>query len=222
MNIPEIRLFRTPRNKDQILRFTGIPADKTVEESSLALLEECLSSLSKEAEGSIVFLRVPITWPSDAPSSGPSLQEDAQDRSDPSDQPVFYIADIPVASASLKKHLEGCQECLVLAATAGLTYDRLIHKNARLSPAKALWYQAIGASAIECILDAFCGEMEQKTGPMTSRFSPGYGDLPLTMQKDIFALLKPEKAIGLTLNDSLLMTPTKSVTAIIGIQVQKT
>ena len=49
------------------------------------------------------------------------------------------------------------------------------------------------------------------------RYSPGYGDLSLESQKQVFALLNPPKYIGVTLNDSLLMSPSKSVTGIIGI-----
>lgn len=49
------------------------------------------------------------------------------------------------------------------------------------------------------------------------RFSPGYGDLAIDAQKDIFALLDCERQIGLTLGDSLLMSPGKSVTAFAGI-----
>ena len=48
-----------------------------------------------------------------------------------------------------------------------------------------------------------------------------YGDLPLEMQKDIFNVLDCSKRIGLTLNESLLMSPSKSVTAIIGISKDK-
>ena len=48
------------------------------------------------------------------------------------------------------------------------------------------------------------------------RFSPGYGDLPLALQREVFAALDCPRRIGLTLSDSLLMSPTKSVTALIG------
>jgi 5-methyltetrahydrofolate--homocysteine methyltransferase len=50
------------------------------------------------------------------------------------------------------------------------------------------------------------------------RFSAGYGDLPLEYQKKIFDLLDPHTQIGLTLNDSYLMSPSKSVTALIGVE----
>ena len=50
------------------------------------------------------------------------------------------------------------------------------------------------------------------------RFSAGYGDLPLEYQRRIFDLLDPPTHIGLTLNDSYLMSPSKSVTALIGVE----
>ena len=49
------------------------------------------------------------------------------------------------------------------------------------------------------------------------RFSPGYGDLPLEVQRTLFSLLEPMRHIGLSLTDSLLMSPTKSVTAFVGL-----
>ena len=43
--------------------------------------------------------------------------------------------------------------------------------------------------------------------------------MPLESQRDVFELLKPEAKIGISLSDeSLLMTPSKSVTAIFGIR----
>ena len=54
------------------------------------------------------------------------------------------------------------------------------------------------------------------------RFSPGYGDLPLSMQTDIFRVLDCPRKVGLTLNNSLLMSPSKSVTAIMGIHKTET
>ena len=53
---------------------------------------------------------------------------------------------------------------------------------------------------------------------LTSRFSPGYGDLPLAMQQDVMEALDCGRTVGITLTDSLLMTPSKSVTAIIGMK----
>ncbi|MBR3893597.1 MAG: Vitamin B12 dependent methionine synthase activation subunit [Clostridia bacterium] len=127
-----------------------------------------------------------------------------------------------VASRSLAAHLAGCDRAVVFAATVGLEIDRLIAKYSRLSPARALCLQAIGTERIETLCDLLCASWKEAycaEGKRTrTRFSPGYGDLPLAMQSDIFRLLDAPKRIGLSLNDSLLMSPTKSVTAIVGIE----
>jgi len=117
-----------------------------------------------------------------------------------------------VRSKNLARHLQGANRTIIFAATLGVGIDRLITKYASLSPAKALMFQAIGAERIEALCDVLCKEIGAKR-----RFSPGYGDLSLDTQRNIFAVLECEKRIGLTLNNSLLMSPTKSVTAFVAI-----
>jgi len=121
----------------------------------------------------------------------------------------------------IAQRLRGAKYAIVFAGTVGLEIDRLILKEENVSVTKALFLQAIGAERIESLCDAFCEEIQKackgKGYYAGARFSAGYGDFPLEKQKDIFALLAPQKAIGLTLNDSLLMSPSKSVTAIIPI-----
>ena len=117
-----------------------------------------------------------------------------------------------VGSKDLKKHLEGCNKVILFVATVGIGIDRLIARYASVSPTKSLLFQAIGAERIEALCDEFNSEF------VGSRFSPGYGDLPLEFQKEIFKVLDCPKRIGLTLNESMLMSPTKSVTAIIGVK----
>ncbi|MBO5734083.1 MAG: Vitamin B12 dependent methionine synthase activation subunit [Clostridia bacterium] len=113
-----------------------------------------------------------------------------------------------VASGDLVKCLAGSNRVVLFGATVGSSLDRLIAKYSRISPSRALMLQAIGAERIEALCDAFC-----KESGCGVRFSPGYGDLSLQVQKKIFDILNCEKHIGLTLNDSLVMSPSKSVTA---------
>ena len=120
-----------------------------------------------------------------------------------------------VKSTSLAKNLEDCDRIILFAATTGIEIDRLIQKYSRISPSKAVILQAIGAERIESLCDIFCKDMAQQFS-LKPRFSPGYGDFPIELQKEIFAVLDCPRQIGLTLNDSMLMSPTKSVTAIIG------
>lgn len=127
-----------------------------------------------------------------------------------------------VRSRNLAGHLKGSESAIWFAATVGVETDRLIARYGHISPVKALMFQAIGAERIEALCDMFCADIskEYHTGAKT-RFSPGYGDLPLEAQKDVFTVLSPEKRIGLTLNDSLLMSPSKSVTAVVGLGGQE-
>lgn len=126
-----------------------------------------------------------------------------------------------IESKNLARNLSGCDKAIVFAATIGVGIDRLISKYSRLSPTKALCFQAIGAERVEALCDEFCEKMKseyEKNGErLKPRFSPGYGDLTLATQKMIFALLDCPKRIGVTLGDTLLMSPSKSVTAFVGI-----
>ena len=124
-----------------------------------------------------------------------------------------------VRSKNLSKNLCGCSRAIVFAASIGIELDRLIAKYSRLAPSRALLFQAIGTERVEALCDTFCKDIAKEYGvSVKPRFSPGYGDLPLDTQKSIFALLDAQRKIGVTLNDSLLMSPSKSVTAFIGIK----
>lgn len=128
---------------------------------------------------------------------------------------------IDTTSAVIKKALSSCESVVLFAATIGSQFDRLIAKYSRLEPSKALILQAIGAERIESLCDAFCEkmntELHQSKKSLRPRVSPGYGDIELRMQQEIFRVLDCERKIGLTLNESLLMSPSKSVTAIAGV-----
>ena len=123
-------------------------------------------------------------------------------------------------SRDLREHLQGCGEILLFACTAGAETDRRIARAKLRSPAHALLMHAIGAQQVEGACDRLCGRLaKQFPGrQLTDRYSPGYGDLPLALQRDIMEALDCGRTVGITLTDSLLMTPSKSVTAIIGIK----
>ncbi len=128
---------------------------------------------------------------------------------------------LKVQSKDLMNNLDGCTEAVIFAATIGIYTDRQIQKETILSPARACIYQAVGATVIEAVCDDFNNWLRAKEAKaensLRPRFSPGYGDLPLEIQKDIHRELNCAKAAGITLTDSMLMVPEKSVTAIIGI-----
>lgn len=122
-----------------------------------------------------------------------------------------------VKSRELSKHLSGCRGAFLFAATIGIGADRLIAKYSRISPAKSVIIDSLGSSAAESWCDHAESIITAGIDKHCSRFSPGYGDLSLSHQTDFMRVLNMNRKLGITLSDSLLMTPTKSVTAIIGI-----
>ena len=124
-----------------------------------------------------------------------------------------------ICSRSLAAHLAGCKRVILFAATLGAAFDRELHKQSRLSPARAYELQMQGLREIEQWCDTLCEELAKgQSGTLKKRFSPGYGDLSLEVQREIFRVLDPAKNIGLCLSDSCVMTPSKSVTAFVGVE----
>lgn len=135
------------------------------------------------------------------------------------DGDICKLGSLELRSSNLAKCLSGCCRAVVFCATVGFEYDRLIASSSRISPARALMISALGSERTEALCDGFCAELEKElSAKLTPRFSPGYGDLSLDVQKDIFALLEPTRRIGVCLSEQMIMTPTKSVTAIVGIR----
>lgn len=140
---------------------------------------------------------------------------------DVKDTDGLMLGNIPAESTTIRKAIRGADTVLLFATTVGAPFDRLIHRYSALEPSKALILQAIGAERVESLCGAFSKEINTelcKSGKqLTPRVSPGYGDIPLSMQRDIFAVLDCPRKIGLTLDESLLMSPSKSVTALCGV-----
>lgn len=123
-----------------------------------------------------------------------------------------------VRSKGLKKNLCGCKRVLLYAATLGMNYEKKLSFYSESSPFEALVWHAAGTQLLEEKTDLFLKEKSAADGiSFKPGFSPGYGDLPLELQKDIFAALKPEKYIGAYLTASHLMVPSKTITAFAGV-----
>ena len=120
-------------------------------------------------------------------------------------------------SYHLEKNLEGCREAYIFAATTGIDVDRLILRLSRISPSKAVITDATGSAAIEDFCDILNGRLKEET-ECKPRFSCGYGDFSIENQKNILEFLNAYKLLGISLSESFLMTPKKSVTAIVGIK----
>lgn len=124
-----------------------------------------------------------------------------------------------LSSRSLSKNLAGCRQAILFAATTGAEGERLLKRAAVTSPAKGVVLDAVGTAAIESFCDTLCRRWAEEFKPhsLRPRFSPGYGDVPLELQKTLLSCLDSSRKIGITLTGSLLMIPQKSVSAMVGI-----
>jgi len=124
-----------------------------------------------------------------------------------------------IESAELAEHIRGCKRAVIMAVTLTSEADRLISRAEISDMTEAFTLDAMCSSAIETACDIAESEIfkEIEARYTTWRYSPGYGDLNLSYQRDFVKFLNAEKRIGLTLTPEFLMIPRKSVTAIIGI-----
>lgn len=129
-----------------------------------------------------------------------------------------------VTSKNLSKNLQECHKIILFAATLGIQPDLLIAKYSLFEVSKAVIMQAAAAAMIEEVCDV-CQEkirqsMEEEGLYLRPRFSPGYGDFSIEHQPDMIRVLNCPKKIGLTVTDSLILAPAKSVTAVIGLSTK--
>ncbi len=132
---------------------------------------------------------------------------------------VMSKADCPVLTGNdIAKHTAGCHSVILFAATLGTQTDRLITAAQITDMAYAVVLDAVASAMIEEFCDKCEAEMKTVTGGnFTSRFSPGYGDFPITLQRELIRITEADKKIGLNTTESLMLVPVKSVTAVIGV-----
>ena len=185
-------------NEKEILRYLGYGRHEA-DQQTLRLITECYAELERQAVPKYICREYPL-----------SITGDELD-----------LGCLRTVSKNLSKNLADCSGVILFAATLGSRVDLLLKKYSTLQMSKAVVMQA----AAVAMLEEYCDEVnlqlkhqyELEGKYLRPRFSPGYGDFSLECQREITAALEVGKRIGITLTDSLLMVPTKSVTAVIGI-----
>ena len=142
------------------------------------------------------------------------------------EQGAVWLRDRQVESRSLCRYLLGCDTALVLASTLGDRVCKAIAQAFEQGRAEdAVWKDAAASVAVDAGLDFMLKQagvqLRKENGVLKSmRYSPGYGDCPITAQADLFALVEAQQ-LGLSLNETMMLTPEKSVLAICGVQDAK-
>ena len=131
---------------------------------------------------------------------------------------LVRIGDTVIHSRDLAHALDGCDRVLLLVATLGFSVDRYINGLGVSSVCEQFYADCLADALIEGLCD--CAELDAiKAGlSLTNRFSPGYGDLELSVGQQVVAMLGADKSLGIRYTESGLALPKKTVTAFIGVR----
>lgn len=129
--------------------------------------------------------------------------------------------ELVLTGKDIARHLEGARACALLGVTLGAAVEREILLLERRSMTDVVIFDAACTALIECVADRCESEIvggARARGLYTNfRFSPGYGDLPIELQREFLAVLGASRRIGLTVTETSLLLPRKSVTAVVGL-----
>lgn len=191
-------------NREEILRYLGY-RDSGVTEQIERLLERCEDETLKILQPKYIYKRFPVQM------DGLGVQ--------------VLGTTLCLKGKDICEHLKNCDEVFLLGVTAGVELDKRIRKFMITEPDVGVVMDSCGIQAVEQIADAAEAEIERLVEEegyhLAWRFSPGYGDLPLETQRDLVQVLDMHRKIGVSLTESCLMVPSKSVTAILGVRDTK-
>lgn len=227
-------------DKREIYRYLGYQG-RVPDENVLREVDRCLEELREAVTPRFVYRQYPIeriisdnierSFLDEKPGAEFPIERPFSDNierpfsEEKSGTELLSIAGMKIQSRSLCRNLRDCKSAYLMAATLGIGPDRLIARASVAKMSRAVILQAAAAAMIE----TWCDEVNQKIIKEAEdqglycrpRFSPGYGDFSLEYQKDFAQILRIQKEIGVSLTQSLLMMPSKSVTAVIGLSPVK-
>jgi len=193
--VPNLEARLTDIDPAEALRYLGIPANRAPAELTESL-ERCRKRVLETARPRAVW-RLLRRLPSGG-LEGTALRLEGE---------------------AVRALLDGCSRVVLLAATLGAETEALLRRAQARNMADAVMLDACASAAIENVCDNLCADVEAELAPwfLTERFSPGYGDLPLTEQAALLQVLDAPRRIGVTLTGSGVMLPQKTVTALAGV-----
>lgn len=149
-----------------------------------------------------------------------TCEEEVLQNADP--KYLTKVIDLPceplMQGNDIKGHLAGCDKAVLICCTLGAGIDKMLRQAQVTDMSKAVVLDVLSSVAIEQVgtkVDQILRDLYPDKF-FTFRFSPGYGDLPISLQKWFLTELNAQKRIGLTTNDQYLLIPTKSITAVAG------
>lgn len=188
----------------EVLRYLGYK-NQELNQSLSTVVEECLSEVQSLIEPRWVFQTHPIlTVDSGIQLTGTNMILPGQD---------------------IARHLGQADAAVLMAVTLGIRVEQQILYYEKMELTRAVILDACASAAVEAVADQFCqklaDQMKSNNQYLTTRFSPGYGDLPLNLQRKLINVLHAERRIGLGATTQSILVPGKSITAIAGVLTKK-
>jgi len=192
-----IPISLTAPDRNEVLRYMGTPPEQA-DEALLTLVKDCSAQMLSAVRPRRTYQLSSLAFEPDG---------------------VRLDSGLLLPGQSLKAHLSGCNRAVVFCATLGAEADRLIRQAECSDMARALALDCCASAAVEQVCDQIELDLHSRFPGcyFPFRFSPGYGDLPLDVNTPLLALLDAPRRIGLCATASHLLTPRKSVTAILGV-----
>ncbi|HEY9575853.1 MAG TPA: vitamin B12 dependent-methionine synthase activation domain-containing protein [Lachnospiraceae bacterium] len=190
-------------NENQVLKYLGYRGGQIENQ-----LKEDIARISREviekARPSVTFQVFGIEW---------------------GENPHIAGTNFALLGENIKEMLKDCHQCILMGATLGMAIEQELRSRQVQNVYESMIFDSCASSAIENVCDNLCSFIEEKKSEskefLTDRFSPGYGDMPFEQQKEICTILRTEKTIGVSLSQSGIMIPRKSVTAVMGISYKE-
>lgn len=193
-------MFTLEIDNQEVARYLGVGEGK-LDESTAAEIDEATKDLKKKVAYKIEYKVFDIHQE----KTGVSIEG----------------TNLKLGGKAISELLQDCQKCILLAVTLGQQVDSYLRMLQVTNLSKAVVTDFCASSMVEQL----CNQVDEELRDtwrnqglyLTDRFSPGYGDLPLEIQKNFCNVLDTQKKMGLYVTSSGLMIPRKSITAIIGI-----
>lgn len=131
------------------------------------------------------------------------------------DDLMIQELNISLLFGDTKYYLQGCHHVMLIGATLGIGVERRIKYTSKIDMSKAVIMDAIASSYLEYALDEYEKTLDLKD--RTFRFAPGYGDVPVSLNREFYKYLNMYKYLGVTLTESGLFVPQKTMLCFIGI-----
>lgn len=202
----ENKISNVSINKSEVLRYLGYKGQNINNDLDLKI-NKCIEETKKEVNAKYIYEIYDI------------------DKDLDSNTVEFKNTNLKLRSNDMIKLLKDCNKCVLMCATIGFNIEKNIRKYSYKNLTKGIIIDSCATTAIEEICDLIEENILKRVAKngksLTMRYSPGYGDLDMRANKDILTVLDAQRKIGVTVTDTGIMIPRKSVVALIGITNQK-